>query len=89
MAIGAIASLWEHGLVVPKDMSVMGYDNITLSAFSSPPLTTMDSPIGPIGQRLCQMLLDRIGGQMPPEPQVVTVRSELLVRASTAPPCMC
>lgn len=86
MAIGAMAALWEHGLTVPGDMSVVGYDNITLSAFSSPPLTTMSTPILALGQRLCQMLLERINGNLPPEPQVFWAHSELLIRASTAPP---
>jgi LacI family transcriptional regulator len=89
LAIGAIAALVAHGLAVPGDLSVVGYDNITLSAYTVPPLTTMATPIAAIGQHLCQMLLDRINGHLPPEPQIVTARSELLPRASTAPPAAC
>ncbi len=85
IAIGAIAAVLECGLTVPGDLSIVGYDNITLSAFSVPPLTTMATPMLSIGQRLCQLLLDRINGQLPPPPQVFSAGSELLLRASTAP----
>jgi LacI family transcriptional regulator len=85
VAIGAIAAVLECGLTIPGDLSIVGYDNITLSAFSAPPLTTMATPILAIGQRLCQLLLDRINGQLPPPPQVFTAGSQLLLRASTAP----
>ena len=86
MAIGVISFLHDRNLRVPEDVSVVGYDNITLTAFSSPPLTTMATPILETGQCICEMLLDRINGQLPPEPQRVTIRSELLIRGSTAPP---
>lgn len=86
LAIGAIVAALERGLTVPGDLSVIGYDNITLSSFSVPPLTTMATPILSIGQRLCQLLLDRINGQLPPSPQVFSASSQLLLRASTAPP---
>ena len=85
IAIGAIAAVLECGLTVPGDLSIVGYDNITLSAFSVPPLTTMATPMLSIGQRLCQLLLDRINGQLPPPPQVFSAGSQLLLRASTAP----
>jgi LacI family transcriptional regulator len=86
LAIGAMAAARAYGLNVPRDLSVIGYDNISLSAFAAPPLTTMATPIEAIGQRLCQLLLDRIGGHLPPEAQVFTATSTLLLRESTAPP---
>jgi LacI family transcriptional regulator len=85
LAVGVIAAVLERGLVIPADLSIVGYDNITLSAYSVPPLTTMATPILSIGQRLCQLLLDRINGHLPPTPQVFSAVSELLVRASTGP----
>ena len=85
MAIGAIAALRQRGLRVPEDVSVVGFDNVSLGAFFDPPLTTLATPIVEAGQRLCQLLLDRINGQLPPEAQRVTVRGELVVRGSTAP----
>ena len=84
MAIGASTFLQEQGLKVPEEVSVVGFDNIGLSAFACPPLTTLATPTVEIGQRLCQLLLDRINGQLPPEPQRFTMRGELVVRRSTA-----
>ncbi|MBI3960489.1 MAG: LacI family DNA-binding transcriptional regulator [Chloroflexi bacterium] len=84
MAVGAIAFLRDRGCHVPQDISVIGYDNISLSAYVCPPLTTIATPIEQIGQGLCQMLLDCIGEKLPAETQRVTVRGALLVRESTA-----
>lgn len=85
MAIGAISYLQAQGRAVPAQVSVVGFDDITLSAFYTPPLTTVATPIIEVGQRLCQMLLDRINGQLPAEAQRFTVRGELRIRGSTAP----
>jgi DNA-binding LacI/PurR family transcriptional regulator len=85
MAIGAISLLQKKGIRVPEDVSIVGFDNITLADFSSPPLTTVATPIVKLGRQLCQMLLDRINGQLPSTAHHVVVRGELLVRGSTAP----
>jgi LacI family transcriptional regulator len=85
MAIGAIAHLRDRGLHVPEDVSVVGFDNVTLSAYYSPPLTTMSTPIQQIGEQLCRLLLGRINNQLPSIPQRSSVRGQLVVRASTAP----
>ncbi len=85
MAIGAIAHLRERGLRVPEDVSVAGFDNVSLGAYFLPPLTTLATPIGEVGQRVCQLLLDRINNQLPATPQRHIVRGQLVVRGSTAP----
>jgi LacI family transcriptional regulator len=85
MAIGALAFLHEANIAVPDDVSIIGFDNILLSAFASPPLTTMATPIVDLGQQLCQMLLERIQNQSSAIPQRKIVQSELLVRRSTGP----
>ncbi len=85
MAVGVLSYLCSRGIRVPEELSVMGYDNIALSAYTCPPLTTMATPIREVGQCLCELLLGRIAGQLPPEPQRVVIRSELLVRGSTGP----
>jgi LacI family transcriptional regulator len=86
MAIGAMACIHEHGLRVPDQVSVVGFDDITLARFSSPLLTTYATPINEVGERLCRLLFDRIDGLLPPERQYILVRGELKVRKSTAPP---
>lgn len=84
MAIGALTFLHEQGVQVPEEVSVIGLDNIALSDYSCPPLTTVATPIADVGQRLCRLLLDRIGGRLPAEPQRITVSGEIVVRRSTA-----
>ncbi len=70
---------------VPGNVSVAGFDDVGLSSFSWPPLTTLATPIVEVGRQLCQMLLKRIKGELPDEPQRLTVRGELVVRGSTGP----
>ncbi len=84
MAIGALTLLRERGIQVPEEVSVIGFENIGFSAFTSPPLTTLAMPITEIGQRLAQLLLGRIGGLLPPEPQRLVVEGQIVVRGSTA-----
>jgi LacI family transcriptional regulator len=86
MAIGAMACLHEHGCRVPQQVSVAGFDDITLARYASPLLTTYATPINEVGERLCQLLFDRIDGKLPPERQQVLVYGELKIRKSTAPP---
>lgn len=85
MAIGAMSFLQQKGLVVPRDVSVIGFDNITLSTFCTPRLTTLGTLSADVGRRLCQLLLDRINGQLPPEPQRHLVTGSLIIRDSVAP----
>lgn len=86
MGIGVLSFLHKQGVKVPEDISVVGFDNIGLSGFVYPPLTTLATPIPEIGQRLCQLLLDRINGQLPAEPQHITMCGQLLVRSSAGEP---
>jgi LacI family transcriptional regulator len=86
MAIGAMACLHEHGCRVPQQISVVGYDDISLARYSSPLLTTYATPINEVGARLCQLLFDRIDEKLPAERQQVFVHGELKIRKSAAPP---
>lgn len=84
MAIGVLTYMYEQGIKVPEEISVIGMDNIALSAFSCPPLTTLATPIAEVARRLWQLLVDRMSGQLPPEPRRFTVRGDVVVRRSTA-----
>ncbi len=86
MAIGALACLHDQGIAVPQQVSVVGFDDITMARFSSPLLTTYATPIPEVGERLCRLLFDRIDGLLPSARQQVLVYGELKVRKSTAPP---
>ena len=85
MAIGAMACLNDRGIAVPQQVSVVGFDDITMARYSSPLLTTYATPIAEVGERMCRLLFDRIDGLLPSERQQVLVYGELKVRKSTAP----
>jgi LacI family transcriptional regulator len=85
MAIGALRAAREMKLSVPGDLSVIGHDNLPATAFSDPPLSTMELPIEETGERLAEMVLARLGGADPRD--LVHVRAiEMIDRASVAPP---
>jgi LacI family transcriptional regulator len=65
MAIGALRAAKEAGLVVGRDISIIGHDNISASAFSEPALTTMELSMQDVGARVADMLIALIGGADP------------------------
>lgn len=85
VALGAIGALREAGRRVPDDCSVVGFDDIPLAAYFDPPLTTIRLPASELGQAAGRALLERIA-----DPSAAARRTllptELIVRASTAPP---
>jgi DNA-binding LacI/PurR family transcriptional regulator len=79
MAIGALEGLRRAGRVVPDDVAVVGYDDIALAAYCSPPLTTVRQNLPVAGKLLVERLLDAIQGE-PGKP--VMLPTELIVRRS-------
>jgi LacI family transcriptional regulator, repressor for deo operon, udp, cdd, tsx, nupC, and nupG len=87
MAIGAISKARELGLVCPRDLSVIGFDDIEMARYFYPPLTTMAQPRDDIGRIATNAVIDIVeGGANGSEPLHVVLTSPLVVRASTAPP---
>ena len=84
VALGAIGALREAGRRIPDDVSVVGFDDIPLAAYFDPPLTTVRLPAFELGQAAGRALLDRIGD--PAATERALLPTELIVRASTAPP---
>jgi DNA-binding LacI/PurR family transcriptional regulator len=82
-AIGAIRAFQEHGLRVPQDISVIGFDDIPGAAFNTPSLTTVRQPLSRMGQVAAQSLLERIEGKKE-YPSEIAIEPELVVRESTA-----
>lgn len=60
MAIGAISSIYDHGLRVPEDISVVGFDGIQIGEFYCPKLTTIEQNVEQIAKRSKEMLLECI-----------------------------
>ncbi|MFE9252757.1 LacI family DNA-binding transcriptional regulator [Streptomyces sp. NPDC007088] len=83
MALGAIRAARARGLDVPGEVSVVGFDDSTLIAFTDPPLTTVRKPVPAMGQAAVRALLEEIGGTPAPHSEFVFM-PELVVRGSTA-----
>jgi LacI family repressor for deo operon, udp, cdd, tsx, nupC, and nupG len=84
MALGAVRAVRQRGLGVPADVSVVGYDDSPLIAFSDPPLTTVRQPLLAMCRLAVRTLLDEIQGVAVPRNEFL-FRPELVVRSSTGP----
>lgn len=84
MAFGAISAAASAGLALPRDLSLVGFDDIALAAYSSPPLTTVAQPKHRMGELAARLLLARISDHRRP-PQREILQPELCLRQSTAP----
>lgn len=82
-AIGAMCALHDAGLSVPDEVSVVGFDNVPLSAYTSPPLTTVDQPTVEQGRQAASLLLERIEGDKLRQCQEINLTCHLIVRQST------
>jgi DNA-binding LacI/PurR family transcriptional regulator len=86
MAVGVLRELRERGLRVPTDVSVTGFDNIKLSEFCSPALTTVHIPRERIGHIIGERLIPRPGSTpLSPADHGIVIDPELVVRQSTGP----
>jgi LacI family transcriptional regulator, repressor for deo operon, udp, cdd, tsx, nupC, and nupG len=87
MAIGLIAALRKTGIECPRDISVIGFDDIGVAENYAPPLTTMRQPREKIGRIAAETLINILEGNVvSSDPVRVLLQSELIVRESTAPP---
>lgn len=85
MALGLCRALYEAGLQVPRDVSVVGFDDIPEAGYFWPPLTSVAQDFRLVGQRLVQLLVQQIhSGDRPADRVLLPV--ELVVRGSTGPP---
>ncbi|WP_326690794.1 LacI family transcriptional regulator [Streptomyces sp. NBC_01795] len=83
MALGAIRAVRQRGLAVPREVSVVGYDDSELNAFTDPPLTTVRQPVGAMAKAAVHALLEPMGGSPMGDTEFV-FQPELVVRGSTA-----
>ncbi|HZU92932.1 MAG TPA: LacI family DNA-binding transcriptional regulator [Microbacterium sp.] len=82
-AIEMIRVAAERGLVTPRDLSVVGFDDVPLAASSTPQLTTVRQPLIEMGASAVRMLLSMLDGG---DSEHVRMPAELVVRSSTAAP---
>jgi alanine racemase len=85
-AIGILQAAIDAGLSVPDDLSIVGFDDIPATSWTSPRLTTVHQPIREKGRRAAHRLIDAIRSGSEHRPVVEVLPTRLVVRGSTAPP---
>lgn len=86
MAIAIVNALHRRGLRVPEDVSVIGANDDLSAVHVDPPLTTVRLPVREAGRRAAEIIVASLGASAPDAPVSELLASELIVRASTAPP---
>ncbi|GAA4751820.1 LacI family DNA-binding transcriptional regulator [Modestobacter marinus] len=85
MALGAFEAVRRAGLRVPEDVSVVGFDDLPVAQWSSPPLTTVHQPLSEMGSLAARTVLRLVRGEHLETPRL-ELSTRLVVRESTAPP---
>ena len=88
LALGVMQALEENGVMVPRDVSLIGFDDIQFAGLSRIGLTTVCQPRRLMGQRVAQLVLEHLRGMERWEPTGVLLQPRLIVRTSTMPPRM-
>ncbi|GAA4328715.1 hypothetical protein GCM10023178_41530 [Actinomadura luteofluorescens] len=83
MAVGALAALRDHGVLVPEEMSLAGFDDISIVRDLTPALTTVALPLNAMGERVMGLALREPATR---RSRIERVAGEVVLRASTAPP---
>jgi DNA-binding LacI/PurR family transcriptional regulator len=81
IALSAVRAITAAGLAVPRDVAVVGFDDIAISAHFNPTLTTMRQDIARGARMLVELLFRRLNGEKTPS---ATMPAELIVRESSA-----
>jgi DNA-binding LacI/PurR family transcriptional regulator len=86
LALGALHRLKRAGVRVPADVSVTGFDDVFVAEYADPPLTTFVQPKYQLGRDAAELLLGLLSGVRPGRPHARSIRGQLVLRASSAPP---
>jgi DNA-binding LacI/PurR family transcriptional regulator len=86
MAAGALRELAERGISVPREISVIGFDDAPLAEMISPALTTMRQPLQEMAHTAVSLLLSRVSNGNGTRPTRRVLPTSLVIRESTAPP---
>lgn len=82
-AMGALASIKEHNLIVPRDISIVGYDDIAFASLLEVPLTTVRQPIDAIGQKATEVINHLVNSEENIDSKIIILEPKLIVRSST------
>lgn len=85
MALGALQAVRAHKLCVPDDVSIVGFDDITMAAHAYPPLTTISQPKYKMGRVAMRILRELLQGQKTLGDGYTLLETSLIVRESTGP----
>jgi LacI family repressor for deo operon, udp, cdd, tsx, nupC, and nupG len=83
MAIGAMQACRDEGLVLPSEMSIVGFDDLVFGEYTSPRLTTIHQPRNEIGERVMTLMLEILAGEKPKHSRIFLAH-KLVIRESTA-----
>jgi LacI family transcriptional regulator len=83
VALGIMQALKEEGIKVPRDMAVVGYDDIAFASCLEVPLTTVRMPKREMGEKALEILVEKLGKKEATEPYRVKMPVELVVRESS------
>lgn len=84
LAFGAMHALYDAGLEIGRDVSLVGFDDVPLAAHTHPALTTLHQPRRALGEQLATLLIDTVVGRPRPAPSVI-LGMRLIIRSSSGP----
>lgn len=82
LAMGAISAIQEHGLHIPEDIALVGFDDLPVAKYMEPPLTTIRLPTAQLAGRACDLLIRLMNEEEPVNGRVI-LDVELIIRASS------
>jgi DNA-binding LacI/PurR family transcriptional regulator len=86
MAMGAMNATFQCGICIPHALSIIGFDDIPVSGYTNPPLTTIRQPTGQIGRVAMKTMQALTHGNGQDQPaQHITIQPELVIRESSGP----
>lgn len=86
MALGALVASQKRGLLVPRDLSLVGFDDAPLARYCNPALTTIRHPVAEMGRAAANLVIDLAEGATRSSTDVIVFTPRLIVRGSTGPP---
>ncbi|MBN1304698.1 MAG: LacI family DNA-binding transcriptional regulator [Anaerolineales bacterium] len=86
LTIGTLKSISKHGLLIPGDISIVGFDDMPWLSFFTPPITVVKQPTYRIGTTAAQLLFEGIDNDGNIKANNVILEPEMIIRSSTAPP---
>jgi len=81
LALGARAALSEHGLSVPQDVALVGFDDLPFARYMDPPLTTVHLPVSDLARRASEVMIALLSGDPIPCDRII-LDTELIIRES-------